>query len=383
MKVCSVAPPNIVNWCPVRDESRLFAGAVPAAGSEKDMLCLYSVDFLGPPKIETVDKFEASSPYTVIHWTQHSAKSTGIIAAGHQDGSIEIVIPSEKKSVPLGDKWRGKGPISCLAFNPTQNNVLLSVSEKVIDVWDLKDAEHGKPFTTGALGRSISGDVTGVAWHNSPTLPAIFGFCDVNGQVVVWDLRSARSTHSFTDASFRAALSDIKFAPHNKMTLATASSDARNAVVYLWDLRSTSQPLRKMHGHTAGINCLEWPADDERILLSAGSDGKVIVWNAETGEQLNLISEGASAVKDLAWSPFIHGALLASTTTATTLYSLADPSFGAKTRLTNVLYHERKCGLGVAFDGKIFQFNNDKASKYACVAYTKIKCHKIKTQTLL
>ena len=361
MRVSTLTSPGLVKWCPIRDESRLFASATLRSDAQSPSLSLHRLDFLAQqPKTEVVHTFQSSSPYTAIDWAPHASKATGIIAAGHENGSLEILAPCDEKAYALSGASQGDAPISCVAFNPTQNNVLLSVSEKDISVWDVKAAEHGKTCTTGALSRSVTGTVTGIAWHNSPNLSSFFGFCDANGQVMVWDLRSSRSTHSFTDTSFRSALSDIKFAPHNKTILATASSDARNAVVYMWDLRNPAAPLRKMHGHTAGINCLEWPAADERLLLSAGNDGNIIVWNSETGEQVNTISEGVSAVVSLGWSPFINGALLGSSSVNTNLYSLADPSFSAKSKLANVAYHQRTCGLDVSFDGRIFQFHGDK-----------------------
>lgn len=359
MRVSSLTAPSLVKWCPIRDESRLFVSATPQTETQSPSLSVNRLDFRTPqPKIDVVQTFESSSPYTAVDWAVHQSKPNGIIAAGHVDGSIDVIF--EKEVHTLSGTSSNQAPISCLAFNPTQNNVLLSVCEKEISVWDLKVAEQGKTCGTGTLSRSVTGTVTGIAWHNAPNLSSFFGFCDANGQVMVWDLRGSRSTHSFTDTTFRSALSDIKFAPHNKTLLATASSDARNAVVYMWDLRNTAEPMRKMHGHTAGINCLEWPAADERILLSAGNDGNIIVWNTETGEQINTISEGVSAVISLAWSPFISGALLGSSSANTNIYSLADPSFGSKTRLPNVAYHQRACGLDVSFDGRIFQFHGDK-----------------------
>ena len=54
------------------------------------------------------------------------------------------------------------------------------------------------------------------------------------------------------------------------------AQNSKKVLLVEGDLRNPAAPLRKMHGHTAGINCLEWPAADERLLLSAGNDGNII-----------------------------------------------------------------------------------------------------------
>jgi WD40 repeat protein len=360
MKVWSIQTPHLLTWCPFRSKSRLFAAATPSFVDQTPKLSLYQLDFLNAqPDAKLVETFESESPYTAIDWSGCAEKPQGFLAAGHKDGTIEVIDPSNKNKFTISYNSSNNESISLLAFNPTQRNVLLTVSgDKNIALWDVTSSDPSKQFSVGGTSRSVSGNVTGVGWHRKATLGRIFGVVDTNGQIVIWDIGTQKSTHSFADTSFRSSLSNIAFAPYDPTTIATASNDSRNAVVYIWDLRNPNEPRRKLHGHTAGVVGLDWPSADERLLISSGLDGNVITWNYETGEQLNVLNEGPSPVSQIQMSPFIHGALLTSSHSGTYLYSQADPSGLGRTKLANPRYHERPSGVAVAFDGRIFQFRD-------------------------
>ncbi|KAK8890391.1 hypothetical protein M9Y10_035167 [Tritrichomonas musculus] len=357
MKVWSVESPSIVEWCPIRNDSRLYASSTPSTCEENPSLTLSRFNFLGiTPTTETVATFNAKSPFTTLSWTNHPSQNLGLLASGHKDGSISLYSPAEKSTI--SSLSYHKTDITCLKFNPTQTNVLLSVSsDNEISVWDVTHPENGKRCSAGAINRAVQGTITSVDWHKKSTLSSFFALCDSTGLCVVWDLRQNRSTHNFADSTFKSELSDISFAPVNSTLLATASSNPRNSVVSIWDLRNPTTPTRKLHGHTSGVSKLEWPACDERILLSSGKDGNVIAWNTESGEQLKTVFESNSPVSQLSWSPHFHGAVLASNLTGTQLYSFVDPAMGVSNKLPHPHFHRRQCGVDVAFDGRIFQFN--------------------------
>ncbi|KAH0788522.1 protein transport protein SEC31 B [Histomonas meleagridis] len=358
MKVWLSEQPNIVTWCPFRDEARLFAAATTPQETQSPSLTLSRFNFLGlTPTTETYHTFDVSSPITTLDWSVTRALDLGVIATGHNDGNITLYSPSEKEI--LSTLSYHKQPITCLSFNRNQTNVLLSISsDNTVSIWDLTNPKAGKRCSSGITNRVVQGEITAVSWHPKSSLSSIFGLCDSTGLCVVWDLRSNRSTHSFADSTFKSSLSDIAFSPSNSTLLATASNDSRNSVISLWDLRNITEPYKKLHGHSSGVSKLEWPSSDSRILISGGKDGNIISWNIETGEQLSSIFESTSAVTHLSWSPFIHGALLASSLNNTQLYSFADPTLGQSTKLPLVKYHQRNSGVDVAFDGRIFHFHD-------------------------
>ena len=89
MKVWSSETPSIVEWCPIRDDARLFASATPSTVVENPSLTLSRFNFLElTPTIDNIATFEAKSPYITLSWTPHPSQELGLLAAGHNDGSI-------------------------------------------------------------------------------------------------------------------------------------------------------------------------------------------------------------------------------------------------------------------------------------------------------
>lgn len=346
--------PTILKWSPISSHAKMFATVTQASVTENPTFNLMEFDFLNPQLLpNVVDTFEGSSPFTALDWTTSRMLEQGVIACGSEDGNITIYSPEESKKLSVLTT-KEQTAISHISFNPTQNNVLLSVSQgQNIAVWDVSNTQAGKRCSTGIQpSRLLGGEITGIAWHNKPSFSSIFALCDASGLCVVLDLRTSRSTHSFADSTFKSSLSDVKFAPSNPSLLATASSDSRNSVVSLWDLRNTASPTIKLHGHTAGIQSLEWPSCDEHLLVSAGKDGKIIVWNTENGSQIAAYHEAGSSFSRTAWSPYFHGTILASDQNSTYLYSFPGT---AAASLPLLKYMTNTNNITVSFEGRVFQ----------------------------
>src|SRR5438876_541157 len=65
----------------------------------------------------------------------------------------------------------------------------------------------------------------------------------------------------------------------------------------------------KFHGHTEKISQVIWSADGNK-LVSSSQDRTVLLWDNETGKQLDTLRGHAGSVLGVAWSP--HGKILAS-----------------------------------------------------------------------
>lgn len=364
MKVWSSNQPSIFSWCPIRDESRLFASSTYQGQNQGSAITLNRFDFLSlTPTIETVHTFNVSSNVTKIDWSVSNSQELGILASGHIDGTVSLFSPKQLNEI--SHFKFNDSPITSLAFNPNQHNVLLSVSkDNTVSLWDLTHNEAPKRCTTGISNRIVHGEITSISWHPNRSFQSILGLCDSVGLSIIWDLRTNRTTHNFADSTFKSPLSDIKFSKSQNTILATASSDSKNSVISIWDLRNITSPIRKLHGHSNGILNLEWMPSDERILFSSGNDGNIVSWNVETGEQLTSIFE-TSPVHNLSISPFIHGALLASTETNTHLFSFADLNIGcASNGIKRIKYHQMSSDLDVGFDGQIYQINDNKVKAF-------------------
>ena len=76
-------------------------------------------------------------------------------------------------------------------------------------------------------------------------------------------------------------------------------------VCEVWDLRQPMTPNTKLEGfHTNGILGVEWCPHDQRILLTAGEDGRMGVWDPVNGHLLTEYATGGSgSTYDIVWSP--------------------------------------------------------------------------------
>ena len=79
------------------------------------------------------------------------------------------------------------------------------------------------------------------------------------------------------------------------------------------------QVLWEAQAHQGAITALAWSADGE-LLASAGQDGMIHIWHAETGELLSSFEQGQQ-VDRLAWSS--NGTLASSSGTLVQLWPCA------------------------------------------------------------
>ena len=76
-------------------------------------------------------------------------------------------------------------------------------------------------------------------------------------------------------------------------------------VCEIWDLRQSMTPNMKLEGfHTNGIYGVEWCPHDQHVLLTAGEDGRMGVWDPYTGHLLTEYATGGyGSTHDIVWSP--------------------------------------------------------------------------------
>jgi WD40 repeat protein len=94
----------------------------------------------------------------------------------------------------------------------------------------------------------------------------------------------------------------IAWSPDQKQALS-----ASKVCVRLWDIE-TGECLRAFRGHTNGVYCLVWPANQRRF-LSASTDGTVRLWDVDTGRCLQVLKH--DGVGYVAWSADHLGVLSA------------------------------------------------------------------------
>ncbi|XP_058631006.1 coronin-1C-A isoform X2 [Onychostoma macrolepis] len=82
---------------------------------------------------------------------------------------------------------------------------------------------------------------------------------------------------------------DIDWCPHNDQVIASGSEDC---TVMVWQIpenglvTSMAEPVVVLEGHSKRVGIVTWHPTARNILLSAGCDNVVIIWNVGTGEAM-------------------------------------------------------------------------------------------------
>lgn len=80
---------------------------------------------------------------------------------------------------------------------------------------------------------------------------------------------------------------DIEFCPHNDNIIASGSEDCS---VMIWEIpdgglvTSLTNPVVKLEGHSKRVGILSWHPTAHNVLMSAGCDNVLILWNVACGE---------------------------------------------------------------------------------------------------
>lgn len=82
---------------------------------------------------------------------------------------------------------------------------------------------------------------------------------------------------------------DIDWCPHNDHVIASGSEDC---TVKVWEIpehgliTSLSEPLVSLEGHSKRVGIISWHPTASDVILSAGCDNLIIIWNSGTGEAM-------------------------------------------------------------------------------------------------
>jgi len=327
-KACNVA------WSPLKSCPDLIALGTKDSGGVGfedygGVLDLYNLNLGGsaPILLKTV---KTANRFGSLAWSD-----IGFIVGGMTDGNLclwkynDLLLDNGGSDQPTNLKVHN-AEIKSLEFHPLAPHKLASgSSDGQVVILDLSQS----PPTTEILPPSSNVEVTKIAWNTQ--VEHIIAVAHADGLVCVWDLKQMKPWCQLRSPE---SISDIEWNPTRGLHLVTASSDDRNPIIKLWDLRSsTSMPLATLSGHSQGILSIDWCPHDESLLLSAGKDNRTILWDLFTlkpiadvpndSETLNqpvdqtLVENSASTIYGSAavaqqkryhvqWSPLKRGVLV-------------------------------------------------------------------------
>ncbi|XP_040053633.2 uncharacterized protein coro1cb isoform X1 [Gasterosteus aculeatus] len=105
---------------------------------------------------------------------------------------------------------------------------------------------------------------------------------------------------------------DIDWCPHNDHVIASGSEDC---TVMVWQIPENglsaplSEPVVVLEGHSKRVGIVSWHPTARNVLLSAGCDNQIVIWNVGTGEaMISLEDMHPDVIFSVSWSR--NGSLL-------------------------------------------------------------------------
>uniref|UniRef100_A0A0R3RGK9 Coronin n=1 Tax=Elaeophora elaphi TaxID=1147741 RepID=A0A0R3RGK9_9BILA len=106
--------------------------------------------------------------------------------------------------------------------------------------------------------------------------------------------------YPFVDAH-RAPCHEVAWSPFNDNVIASCSEDTTCKIWLIPQnglIRTISEPVVELCGHQKRVNTLAWHPTASNILLTAGGENKLLIWNVGTGDAILEIS----GHPDMIWS---------------------------------------------------------------------------------
>lgn len=210
-----------------------------------------------------------------------------IVASCSQDKSVCLWNVREGKS--LWKKQSHESSVACLTMLSHDALIASGDVQGGIRLWDVKTEQdttlqgsHAAVITSMLHGKDVIGqgqDSTG-----SPLL--IVGFRD--GYVKIWDTRLIASPQYELTCPFGLNYMELR-ADH---LLATASKF--ESTIKIFDIRYLAPDCWKrpelntlQHPSDAAVTCLTWVPGKQNQLIAGYSNGDIILWNSDSGQQIH------------------------------------------------------------------------------------------------
>eukprot|EP01129_Flabellula_baltica_P005804 TRINITY_DN2127_c0_g1_i1.p1 TRINITY_DN2127_c0_g1~~TRINITY_DN2127_c0_g1_i1.p1 ORF type:complete len:2266 (+),score=515.97 TRINITY_DN2127_c0_g1_i1:47-6844(+) len=209
------------------------------------------------------------------------------IIAGSWDGCVKFIDVSQYGTETITSSPGHSKSIQTIDYSPEGKHFVTGSLDKTVLLWD---AQARKPITT--LSKH-SKPVSSVSYSKDGEL---LSSASIDGTVKVWDANLGSEITTFgVDSGYMYTCS---FNPKNSAELATGSNEC---YINIWNSQVGTVKAR-LEGHTGMITSLEY-SPCGKYIASASEDGRVIIWDSVTYEQIKTINYHRDAVRALAWSP--------------------------------------------------------------------------------
>ncbi|MBW4681387.1 MAG: DUF4365 domain-containing protein [Microcoleus vaginatus WJT46-NPBG5] len=206
---------------------------------------------------------------------------------------------SKQQTIPIGFKLRHKfqeeeGCIKDIAWAPDGRMLAIAFLNNTIQICDIEDGK-----TIWVLSGSSS-QINSIAWSpDGQTLAS--GCCDTT--IWLWNIKTGKRRRQLKGHADWVC--KVSWSPDGN----TLASSSRDQTIRLWDMKSSKceRVLQSSIEFLALNPSLFWFLDGKR--LAASSHGRSLVWDTDTGAEIQGIFQKDSSSSSMALSP--DGKLLA------------------------------------------------------------------------
>jgi WD40 repeat protein len=229
----------------------------------------------------------ASSFEEITHWTRSLEWSPDgtLLAAGFDNGCAAIWNPDTGEEIRYIENI--KGAVRGLDWSPDSSFLLLgNDTNSGFAFWD---PNTGEKFNTRPMGNSLGY----LAISPDSQLVALSGG---GYQVLILDLKTAEPVNELS-GKHSSWITGLVWSNDNSR-IATSSADGK---LVIWEARS-GQAEQILNAHLGWVNALDWSPDGKAI-ATGGDDLKVKIWDPNTGEIMQTLNGHLGSVYGVAWSP--------------------------------------------------------------------------------
>jgi WD40 repeat protein/serine/threonine protein kinase len=270
---------------------------------------------------KTAKVWDTTTGKIIVNYQQHTAEITNVafhpngqfVASASRDGTVRVwnTETGEDKFVLKGHK----ASVKAVAFSADGKRLASSDSSGFLCIW------NGETGESIIYRQANEGEIKALAFSNDGRYLAT---CGVRTQVKIWDTieRTLVGSHQMRTSKNYA----VTFSPDGKQIAIGGRT------IEIRDINDP-EPRLTIDAHKSFVYGVAFTPDGKK-LVSASQDGTVRVFDAASGEQLNVLKGHSTWI--LAMDLSVDGSMIASASSDHTvkLWSVDQPSAELKTQST-------------------------------------------------